>query len=162
MKRARRQILASVNRHRRLAPTVIALDSHMTPLLANRTWPAAAPLNRSEHLIAGHLSTAVDILTWVPSLGPYRETHSCSTLHDWQARHTDLRYRDSQGRVQSRSRQTTRPLRRRGSLFLCWKSTSCRTAACACRLPLRQHVGADVLGRAASAGNNRGASELER
>lgn len=46
-------------------------------------------------------------------------------------------------------------------LCLCWKSTSCRTAVFACRLPLRQHVGADVLGLAASAANNRGASELE-
>src|SRR4029078_7571358 len=27
-----------------------------------------------------------DIESWVPSLGKYRETHSCSTLHDWQAR----------------------------------------------------------------------------
>jgi seryl-tRNA synthetase len=40
-----------------------------------------------------------DIETWVPSLGKYRETHSCSTLHDWQARRGNLRYRDNQGRV---------------------------------------------------------------
>jgi len=61
MPRAPRQILASVNRHRRFASTVVALDSHMTPLLAYRAWLAAAPLNPTEHLIAGHLSTAVDI-----------------------------------------------------------------------------------------------------
>jgi seryl-tRNA synthetase len=41
-----------------------------------------------------------DIETWVPSLGKYRETHSCSTLHDWQARRVNLRYRDGRGRVQ--------------------------------------------------------------
>jgi seryl-tRNA synthetase len=40
-----------------------------------------------------------DIESWVPSLGKYRETHSCSTLHDWQARRANLRYRDSEGRV---------------------------------------------------------------
>ncbi len=40
-----------------------------------------------------------DIETWVPSLGKYRETHSCSTLHDWQARRGNLRYRDRHGRV---------------------------------------------------------------
>uniref|UniRef100_UPI0025FCE153 serine--tRNA ligase n=1 Tax=Sphingomonas sp. TaxID=28214 RepID=UPI0025FCE153 len=34
-----------------------------------------------------------DIESWVPSLGKYRETHSCSTLHDWQARRANLRYR---------------------------------------------------------------------
>ncbi|WP_437884563.1 serine--tRNA ligase [Pseudomonas sp. LRF_L74] len=34
-----------------------------------------------------------DIETWVPSLDTYRETHSCSTLHDWQARRTQTRYR---------------------------------------------------------------------
>ncbi|HEX6741105.1 MAG TPA: serine--tRNA ligase, partial [Sphingomicrobium sp.] len=27
-----------------------------------------------------------DLESWVPSLGKFRETHSCSTLHDWQAR----------------------------------------------------------------------------
>ena len=36
-----------------------------------------------------------DIESWVPSLGKYRETHSCSTLHDWQARRANLRYRDA-------------------------------------------------------------------
>ncbi len=40
-----------------------------------------------------------DLECWVPSEGRYRETHSCSTLHDWQARRTNLRYRDASGAV---------------------------------------------------------------
>jgi seryl-tRNA synthetase len=40
-----------------------------------------------------------DLETWIPSLGRYRETHSCSTLHDWQARRARLRYRDRGGKV---------------------------------------------------------------
>jgi seryl-tRNA synthetase len=40
-----------------------------------------------------------DIESWVPSEKLYRETHSCSNLHDWQARRSDLRYRDSTGKV---------------------------------------------------------------
>jgi len=40
-----------------------------------------------------------DIETWVPSLQRYRETHSCSTLHDWQARRTNIRYRNGDGKV---------------------------------------------------------------
>jgi seryl-tRNA synthetase len=40
-----------------------------------------------------------DIDSWVPSLGKYRETHSCSTLHDWQARRANLRYRAADGKV---------------------------------------------------------------
>lgn len=40
-----------------------------------------------------------DINTWFPSLGRFRETHSCSTLHDWQARRANLRYRDDDGAV---------------------------------------------------------------
>ncbi|MFL6829504.1 MAG: aminoacyl--tRNA ligase-related protein, partial [Sphingomicrobium sp.] len=40
-----------------------------------------------------------DIESWVPSLGKYRETHSCSTLHDWQARRANLRYRGAGGKV---------------------------------------------------------------
>ena len=40
-----------------------------------------------------------DINTWMPSLGAYRETHSCSSLLDWQARRANLRYRDADGTV---------------------------------------------------------------
>jgi seryl-tRNA synthetase len=40
-----------------------------------------------------------DINTWFPSLGRFRETHSCSSLHDWQARRANLRYRDADGTV---------------------------------------------------------------
>ena len=40
-----------------------------------------------------------DIESWIPSLGKYRETHSCSTLHDWQARRANIRYRGSDGKV---------------------------------------------------------------
>jgi seryl-tRNA synthetase len=40
-----------------------------------------------------------DIETWFPSLQHYRETHSCSSLHDWQARRANLRYRDTDGTI---------------------------------------------------------------
>jgi seryl-tRNA synthetase len=40
-----------------------------------------------------------DIDSWVPSLGKYRETHSCSTLRDWQARRANIRYRGADGKV---------------------------------------------------------------
>ncbi len=40
-----------------------------------------------------------DINTWMPSLNAYRETHSCSSLHDWQARRANVRYRDTDGTV---------------------------------------------------------------
>src|SRR4029079_3385532 len=40
-----------------------------------------------------------DIESWVPSLGKYRETHSCSTLHDWQARRAHIRCREADGKV---------------------------------------------------------------
>ena len=45
-----------------------------------------------------------DIESWVPSLGKYRETHSCSTLHDWQARRANIRYRGATGRSGSLTR----------------------------------------------------------
>jgi seryl-tRNA synthetase len=38
-----------------------------------------------------------DINTWFPTLKTYRETHSCSTLHDWQARRANIRYRGPDG-----------------------------------------------------------------
>ena len=40
-----------------------------------------------------------DINTWMPSLGAYRETHSCSSLLDWQARRANVRYRDADGTI---------------------------------------------------------------
>jgi seryl-tRNA synthetase len=40
-----------------------------------------------------------DINTWMPSLGAYRETHSCSSLLDWQARRANVRYRDPDGTI---------------------------------------------------------------
>ena len=40
-----------------------------------------------------------DIECWLASLNKYVETHSCSSLLDWQARRTGLRYRDKAGKV---------------------------------------------------------------
>jgi len=40
-----------------------------------------------------------DVNTWFPSLQMLRETHSCSTLLDWQARRANLRYRDADGKI---------------------------------------------------------------
>jgi seryl-tRNA synthetase len=40
-----------------------------------------------------------DIETWMPSEDRYRETHSDSYFHDYQARRADLRYRDADGTV---------------------------------------------------------------
>lgn len=36
-----------------------------------------------------------DLEAWVPSQSCYRETHSCSNITEWQARRTNLRYRDN-------------------------------------------------------------------
>ncbi len=40
-----------------------------------------------------------DLECWMPSEGRYRETHSCSYFHDWQARRANIRYRDEDGKV---------------------------------------------------------------
>jgi seryl-tRNA synthetase len=40
-----------------------------------------------------------DLECWVPSEGRYRETHSCSYFHDWQARRANMRYRAEDGKV---------------------------------------------------------------
>lgn len=40
-----------------------------------------------------------DIECWIPSQQLFRETHSVSELHDWQARRADLRYRGEDGKV---------------------------------------------------------------
>jgi seryl-tRNA synthetase len=40
-----------------------------------------------------------DLECWIPSEGRYRETHSCSYFHDWQARRVNIRYRDQDGKL---------------------------------------------------------------
>lgn len=39
-----------------------------------------------------------EIETWMPSRGAYCETHSCSTLGEFQARRLNIRYRDADGK----------------------------------------------------------------
>jgi seryl-tRNA synthetase len=41
-----------------------------------------------------------DLETWMPSRNSYSETHSASRFHDFQARRLNMRYRDSDGKVQ--------------------------------------------------------------
>jgi seryl-tRNA synthetase len=41
-----------------------------------------------------------DVNTWMPSRQSYGETHSCSSLHDFQARRLNIRYRDEDGNLQ--------------------------------------------------------------
>jgi len=40
-----------------------------------------------------------DIEAWMPSRGAYCETHSCSTLNDFQTRRLGIRYRDAKGEM---------------------------------------------------------------
>jgi seryl-tRNA synthetase len=41
-----------------------------------------------------------EIETWMPSRNKYSETHSCSSLYDYQARRSGIRYRDADGQIQ--------------------------------------------------------------
>lgn len=40
-----------------------------------------------------------DIETWMPSRGAYCETHSCSSFGDFQARRSNIRFRDAKGEL---------------------------------------------------------------
>ena len=41
-----------------------------------------------------------EIETWMPSRGKYSETHSCSTLHEFQTRRLKIRWRGKNGKTQ--------------------------------------------------------------
>jgi seryl-tRNA synthetase len=41
-----------------------------------------------------------EIETWMPSRGKYSETHSCSSLHEFQARRLKIRWRNKEGKVE--------------------------------------------------------------
>ena len=40
-----------------------------------------------------------EIETWMPSREGFHETHSCSSLYDYQARRSQIRYRDADGQI---------------------------------------------------------------
>jgi seryl-tRNA synthetase len=40
-----------------------------------------------------------EVETWMPSRDAYCETHSCSTMGDFQARRANIRYRDENGKL---------------------------------------------------------------
>jgi seryl-tRNA synthetase len=40
-----------------------------------------------------------DIEAWMPSRNSYSETHSCSSFNDFQARRSNIRYKDKDGNV---------------------------------------------------------------
>lgn len=40
-----------------------------------------------------------EVETWMPSRDGYYETHSCSSLYDYQARRSQIRYRDADGQI---------------------------------------------------------------
>lgn len=40
-----------------------------------------------------------ELETWMPSRQSYSETHSCSSLYDYQARRSGIRYRDADGQI---------------------------------------------------------------
>ncbi|MES2985582.1 MAG: serine--tRNA ligase [Patescibacteria group bacterium] len=46
----------------------------------------------------GHVKK-YDVEAWVPSQNTYRETHSASYFHDFQARRLNIRYRDAEGKM---------------------------------------------------------------
>jgi seryl-tRNA synthetase len=74
-----------------------------------------------------------DIEAWVPSEGRYRETHSCSALHDWQARRTGVRYRDRDGVVRFCHTLNNTASRPRESSHPCSRIISARTGRSGCR-----------------------------
>ena len=41
-----------------------------------------------------------EVETWMPSRDAYSETHSCSSLQDFQARRLNIKYKDEEGRTQ--------------------------------------------------------------
>lgn len=88
-----------------------------------------------------------DIETWVPSLGRYRETHSCSTLHDWQARRADLRYRDTEGRVQHVHTLNNTAIATPRLLVPLLENHQLPDGRVRVPAALRSHLGSDVLGR---------------
>lgn len=42
-----------------------------------------------------------EVESWMPSRNAYNETHSCSSLYDYQARRSGIRFRDENGQIQT-------------------------------------------------------------
>ena len=87
-------------------------------------------------IAAGDLGSSAarkfDCEAWVPTQQTYRELTSTSNCTTFQARRLAVRYRDENGKPQTRRRSTARwpP---RGGWSRSWRTTSSPTAACGCR-----------------------------
>lgn len=78
-------------------------------LLQEITWNAEELLQKLElpyrvvAVCVGDMSQKTykqyDIETWMPSRNAYGETHSSSNLLDFQARRSNIRYRDAEGKL---------------------------------------------------------------
>src|ERR1700746_674345 len=86
-----------------------------------------------------------DINTWMPSLGTYRETHSCSSLLDWQARRANGRYRDADGTVRFAYTLNTTAVAPRGILAALVESSQPGQARVAVPAVLRPYLGGREL-----------------
>lgn len=72
-----------------------------------------------------------DLEAWVPTQNCYRETHSCSNITDWQARRTNLRYRDNaDGRVKYAFTLNNTGIATPRALVPFWKTISRPTVRC--------------------------------
>jgi seryl-tRNA synthetase len=82
--------------------TTVAFHEELTKnaeeLIAGLGLPYHVVVNCGGDLGLGQVKK-YDIEAWVPSEGKYRETHSSSYFHDFQARRLNTRYRDAEGKT---------------------------------------------------------------
>ncbi len=75
------------------------LTQNVEELLQALKLPYHIVLNCGGDLGLGQVKK-YDIEVWMPSQQKYRETHSSSYFHDFQARRLNIRYRDADGKLQ--------------------------------------------------------------
>lgn len=82
--------------------TSVALHEEITAnaeeILQALNLPYRVVINCGADLGLGQVKK-YDIETWVPSENTYRETHSASYFHDFQARRFNIRYKDQDGKL---------------------------------------------------------------
>jgi seryl-tRNA synthetase len=82
--------------------TSVALHEEITAnveeLLQELQLPYHVVINCGGDLGQGQVKK-YDIEVWMPSQNTYRETHSSSYFHDYQARRLNIRYRDTDGKL---------------------------------------------------------------
>jgi len=108
--------------------------------------PHRVVVQRGGDLGRAHVKT-YDIETWIPTEKKYRETHSSSYYHDFQARRFNIRYKDKEGNIKFAHTLNNTVIATPRVLIAILENNQQEDGSVRVPEPLQKYVGKDVISR---------------